>query len=64
MIVNINRADKDVYRVEVDDKIVGFAIRMTNNTWKAFGPEMSAPLVDNSYKTPKAAAKAVLAAVS
>lgn len=62
-IVSTTNVDKNIVRVERDDKIVGFALRMSSGMWKAFGPEMISPIAPGSFKTPKAAASAVLAAV-
>ena len=63
MIINVSRANKDVYRVEVNDEIIGFALRMANDMWRPYAPDMKTA-VGRSYKTPKSAAKALIEAVS
>ena len=59
MIYSVTRADKDCHRVEVNDQIVGFALRMANDTWVAFRPDMTTR-VGGPHKTPKSAAKVLL----
>jgi hypothetical protein len=58
MAIVAERADADVYRMKAGNKIVGFAIRMSNGVWMQFGPEMAAPISAEVFATPKAAAKA------
>lgn len=58
MPIVAEHADADVYRMKDGDKIVGFAIRLSNGLWRQFGPEMAAPLNKKNFATPKAAAEA------
>lgn len=53
--LKLSRADADCYRVKRDEMIVGFALRMSNDTWRLFGPDMAQKITAKSYPTPKAA---------
>jgi hypothetical protein len=64
MIVSVTRCDKDVYRVEVDDAIVGFALKMANGLWRSYRPDMETPVDRVSHKTPKAASKVLIQATT
>jgi hypothetical protein len=62
MIINKTRVSPDTVRVEVNDVIVGFALRLGNGMWRAYAPDMVMPVSDDTFKAPKSAIKALIAA--
>ena len=60
MTISVTRPDKDCYRVMVDGEIVGFALRMANNTWATFEPDLNTRADALTHKTPKGAYKGLL----
>lgn len=62
MIINKTRVSPDTIRVEVNDVIVGFALRLRNGMWRAYAPDMVMPVSDDTFKAPKSAIKALIAA--
>ena len=64
MIVSVTRCDKDCHRVEVNDQIVGFALRMSDDTWMPFTSDMTTRVGQASFKTAKSASRVLIDAVS
>ena len=60
MIVNTSRVKDNVIRVDVNDRLVGFAFRMLRGKWRAFGPNMTTQIGKADFKRAKAAIEAVV----
>jgi hypothetical protein len=59
MIVTVVACDKDCRRVEMNDVVVGFALRMADNSWRPYKSDMETRIESPSFKTPKGAANAI-----